>query len=98
METYKILADRYGPSYSWKQPGSKLPPGIRIEIHPTVYWAIVTDPAFMHDPDLFASGGDVSDVFRIPVKVDYDVQEDHWRIVVVTEEEISSGIFRGGKL
>lgn len=94
---YNILTERYGPSYLWGQPGGRLPSGIRLEMNPTVYWAIVIDPAFRDDPDLFASGGDISDVFRIPVKIDYDVAEDHWRLVIVKEEEISSGTFRGGK-
>jgi hypothetical protein len=82
------LFERYGPPSRFRE----LPAGLRLEMHPSIRrWFMVSDD------DLFRYAMDVpGDLFSVPVRVTVHLPEDHWRLVIVTEEVILGGGIHGG--
>ena len=79
----------------WQYRTSMPPAGLRLEMHPRVYYELVKDPDTDHWP---REPGDSFEeiyrrVFRLPVKITPDLPEGTWRLVVVTED-----VKLGGKL
>ena len=68
----------------WDRFPDILPAGLRLEMHPDVYYTIMRDPYTLDWPTPDADG--LSKVFRLPVKVTPDLDSGHWRLVVVTED------------
>ncbi len=76
----QYLTDNYGPV------GMRhLPEGLRLELHPLVVRHIMREPGNLGWPD------DLSRHFEVPVKVTHDLADGHWRLVVVTEQELLGG-------
>jgi len=88
---YKELTDRYGPSYLWKQ--QPLPAGLRLELHPSLYHTLWSDPELwsLHNI-LRGEAAGLEGWFRIPVKSTNELLGCTWRLVIVTEEVLASGI------
>lgn len=84
----KYMREHY-PSMPGVPP--ELPPGLRLEMHPSVRRVLMTDP------DLWEPGGgawdEAPDHFfaPAPVKVTMDIPAGTWRLVIVTEEVLLSG-------
>jgi len=89
---YQILTDRYGPSYRWQYEGSRLPEGLRLEIHPLTGNLLMQDPELWERDtwDVYHPPG-LAEMFRCPVKVTPDAPAGGWRLVIVTEELIDGG-------
>lgn len=72
----QALRGKYG-----LEPWTALPAGLRLEIHPAVYYRL------MRDPDAAESRiGDVGSQIGVPVKVTTDLPHGAWRLVIITEE------------
>jgi len=74
--------------------GTKPPEGLRLEMHPAVYYALLRDADLMR---YYSGGTDDMDehlagLFRIPVKITQDLERGHWRLVIVTEDVLKGGI------
>jgi hypothetical protein len=76
----QYLSDTYGPPQL-----RRLPPGLRLEIHPAVYRHIRCDPEHYLWPE------EMRDVTKIPVKVTHEISTDTWRLVIVTEDVLLGG-------
>lgn len=94
---YRELTSRYGPSYRWRIPGV-LPQGLRIEIHPNIYYMMNSDRRLIDFFNPLIPHQGVEEMFRIPLQVNLDLEEWRWRIVIVREEVIDSGEFPRGEL
>lgn len=84
----EALTEKYGPPSKLRA----LPRGLRLEMHPSVrQWLMVSDDS------LFRYTRNIpEDLFRVPVLVTMHLPEDHWRLVIVTEEVIiGGGIYAG---
>lgn len=101
---YEKLTGKYGPSYLWYDrvaDVSRLPVGLRMEMHPSVRQRLLTDVylgryGFGNTCDPFIGYGYTGDAelqeqFRVPVKITIDLPKDTWRLVIITEEVISAG-------
>ncbi len=68
-------------------PKPQLPEGIRLEMHPLVRYMIIRN---MDYRDVFTD--DLSDRVDIPVKINTELPEYGWRLVIVTEDVINGGV------
>lgn len=75
----QYLQFKYGITHDY-------PPGLRLEMHPSVYQWIVMDPELLLD-----SIGAIGAKATLPVKVNYDLNQGAWRLVLVKEEELVTG-------
>jgi hypothetical protein len=83
------LTDRFGPPIL--RPA--LPAGLRMEMHPRVYYAIMNDPDAYSWPREPGDAGEtmLTRTFIVPVRVTSDMPEGTWRLVVVTEDVLLGG-------
>lgn len=85
---HDTLYDRYGPP-SW----AKYPEGLQLEMHPSVRYAILSDPSMLESPNFMFQ--DVSEYvslrLRLPLKYNPDLPKDGWRLVIVTEDVLTGG-------
>lgn len=76
----QYMNDAYGPVGV-----RRLPDGLRLEMHPLVLRHIMREPGSLGWPE------DLGGQFGVPVKVTHDLAEGHWRLAIVTEEELLGG-------
>jgi hypothetical protein len=85
----KFLVEKYGPLGP-----ATYPDGLRLELHPKAYHALVQDPSL--DWQFSPRGRDpqeeLAEKFRVPVKVTPDLSLGGWRLVIVTEENLAGGV------
>jgi hypothetical protein len=87
------LTEKYGP-LRWRKPVE----GLRLEMHPSTVHLLYRDEGlwgggtFMEPVDTFFPR-----TFNVPCKVTTDVEKDHWRLVIVTEEVLMGGTLRVGE-
>jgi len=77
--------DEHHPAYGiarWS-----LPPGIRIEMHPSTYNLVRSDS------DIDYPQVSLTEKMGIPVKINPDLGQGEWRLVVVTEDVKTGGRF-----
>lgn len=77
----ECVRENYGP-------GEPLPGGLRVEMHPSVYQMLMTDPDVWDEPDRAPV---VTDFFPVLVRVTTDVKRGAWRLVIVAEEVLLEG-------
>jgi hypothetical protein len=65
--------------------GAALPEGLRLEMHPNVRLLIAPEAG----SDFWWA--DMRRALRMPVKVDADLPEGGWRLVIVTEDVLAGG-------
>jgi hypothetical protein len=75
---------------------AKPPPGLRLEMHPAVWYVLMTDLSLWQ----YADGADrpgaikaAEEKFGLPIVIDHRLPERAWRLVIVTED-----VLLGGKL
>lgn len=93
-----FLMENYGPAIRDSQTGKwelhGLPEGIRLEVHPSVYHALLADVSLYSIAD-FQGGAKPEDKFSVPVKVTPEVGDRYWRLVVVAEKVLTGGRLGG---
>lgn len=80
------LVEEYGPHELWNV--TTFPPGLRLEVHPTAFYAFFRD---VYTIGWVASMGSLSAAFRVPAIVSPSLPERGWRLVVVTENVLLGG-------
>jgi len=75
--------DEHYPSYGVKRWSP--PPNLRLELHPSTHHLIRQDPDFEYP------GSEISEKLQIPMKINRDLGEGEWRLVVVTEDVKTEG-------
>jgi hypothetical protein len=87
------LTERYGP-LRWRREI----PGLRLEMHPSTRYLLYQDPE-LWEYGTFAEPLEtfIPRTFGIPFKITTDVEKDHWRLVIVTEEVLLGGTLRVGE-
>ena len=82
------LLERYARDHT--PPLGTMPDGIRLEMHPATRHMILRHwtPGYTQ----FITGQEMPTPPKIPVKIDMDLPEYGWRLVVVTEDVINGGI------
>ena len=83
--------DEHYPHWTYRV--NALPDGLRLEMHPRVHYALARDSDTYEWP---REPGDSFEelyrrVFRLPVKITPDLPEGTWRLVVVTEDVLTTG-------
>lgn len=68
---------------------AELPAGLRLEMHQSVRRYLMVN-ADLWEPG-FGLSGDISEWFRVPVKVNPELSKNTWRLVIVTEEVLLDG-------
>lgn len=81
------VAEYLRENYAPLQP---LPDGLRLEMHPEVYYTIFQDPATAAWGDISSQAG-LKKNFKVPVRVTTDVRAGTWRLVIVTEDVLLGG-------
>jgi hypothetical protein len=86
---YQDLVDRYGPSYLWE---TRLPTGLRLELHPRLRYMLWTDPDLNDYQSFISVPRGPENQFRVPVKYNPELPANSWKLVIVTEEELTKGV------
>lgn len=86
--------------WPYRDRGQPLPPGLRLELHPAAWYALLTD----HELWKFGRhvhtslGGDIRDLAEmlgLPAEVTSKMPHGCWRLVIITEEALNGGRLTG---
>jgi hypothetical protein len=69
----------------------ELPPGLRLEMHPSVRQWLMTDADLLTEGEWPPEEVRTEDFLPVPVKVTLDLKRDQWRLVIITEEVLLGG-------
>jgi hypothetical protein len=85
------LTKRYGPFW-----GHSLPAGLRLEMHPSTVNLLYQDSELWEHGYTETIDTLILRAFSVPLKITLDVEEDHWRLVIVTENVLLGGRLKEG--
>lgn len=80
------LVEEYGPHELWND--TTFPPGLRVEVHPTAFYAFFRD---VYTFGWVASTESLTAAFRVPAVVSASLPERGWRLVIATEKVLLGG-------